>query len=108
MALTKGQKAAIERAWDETAGFAICEYSRHWYSETVPGSAPHHVFGRARSDDPRHILCMSYELHTALHRSLPDSRGNPVTKERCEAVLAALHDDWVGLDETIERRSTDE
>lgn len=94
MSLTPGQRAALERS-DEK-----CEYSSYFYSEhDVPGSAPHHVFGRGRSDDYRHILCMSYELHVALHRSLPDSRGNPVNKERCIVVLRSLYDDWVGLDE---------
>ncbi len=103
MSLTPGQRAALERSEGK------CEYSEFWYSEhDVPGSAPHHVLGRGRSDDYRHILCMSYELHVALHRSLPDSRGNSVTKQRCIAVLRSLYDNWEGLDETISRRSRDD
>lgn len=103
MALTPGQGAVLERSDGR------CEYSAFHYQEyDVPGSAPHHCFGRARSDDPRHILCLSYELHVALHRSLPDSRGNPVTKERCIAVLRSLYDNWEGLDETISKRSRDD
>lgn len=98
MSLTAGQRAVLERSDGK------CQYSGFHYQEyDVPGSAPHHIFGRATSDNPRHILCMSYELHVAYHRSLPDHRGNPVRKEKCIAAVSSLYDDWVGLDERIER-----
>lgn len=89
MSLTPGQRAVIERS------DGLCEYSAYFYQEyNVPGSAPHHILGRAISDDPRWILCMSYELHVCLHRALLDRRGNPVTKERCIAAVRSLYDDW--------------
>jgi len=98
MALTAGQRAVIERS-DEK-----CEYSSFWYSEyDTPGSATHHVFGR-QSDNPKHIICMTHFLHNCYHMNLPDHHGNKVTKERCEAVVQTLYDDWVGLDETIKEQ----
>ena len=99
MSLTAGQRAALERSEGK------CEYSEFWYSECdTPGSATHHVFGRGRSDDPSHILCMTHFLHNCYHMNLLDHHGELVTKERCIAVVSALYDDWVGLDETISRR----
>ena len=99
MSLTAGQRAVLERSSGE------CEYSEFWYSERdTPGSATHHVFGR-RSDRPEHILCMTHFLHNCYHMNLPDHHGELVTKERCIEVLRSLYDDWIGLDETIERRN---